>query len=183
MSMYLTIEEADTLAETMLNLTAWEDATDPQKTAALAQASQEIDASSRWQGRKYDPTGAITGTRQVLEFPRVAYGTASGTGAYPNDPYAVQQSEVIWDWDDEEDEAVVPDAVKRAVLRQANYLLAGTRSATVDRQQSGLASQSAGGLSESYHRPASGSEAAWELLAPEARTDLQKYRLRSGQLR
>ncbi len=157
MEAYLTLTDADALAATLLGLTHYQAADDATRSAALLTASIEIDAASRWQGRKYDPD-------QAREFPRVPY---EGT---------------VWDWVD--GYAVVPDLVRIAVLRQADFLLDTVRRAKLAQIEDGLASQSVGSISESYARPTpAGQASGWDRLCSEARDLLARYRLTSGPLR
>lgn len=160
---YLTSSEADTLAALLPGLAAYKALTDDAaKLALLSLASLRLDNSRRWQGRKYDTTGA-----QVLEFPRVPYGTPSS---------------VVWDWDTVEEEAVVPEAVKLAVLFEANSIADGARDRILELQAMGLTGRSTGSLSEQY-RAAFAGQAAGTVLCVEADRLVDKYRLRTGGLR
>lgn len=60
---YLTIEEADAIAETKFDRAVWDDLDDTQKYAAVISATRSIDASYPWIGSKYF-------WNQNLEFPR-----------------------------------------------------------------------------------------------------------------
>jgi hypothetical protein len=62
MTHYTTIDDADTYFETRLNTDAWDNAYDVEKTAALTQATRQID-NLNFKGDKTDAT-------QELEFPR-----------------------------------------------------------------------------------------------------------------
>lgn len=62
MAYYNTLTEAETYFDTRLNTSAWDDATDAEKIAALTQASRQID-NLNYKGTKYSAT-------QDLEFPR-----------------------------------------------------------------------------------------------------------------
>jgi hypothetical protein len=185
MAAYLTVDDADGLAATLpaALVSAYAAATEEQKAAALEQATLDVDAGGPYQGRRY-------AAAQTLEFPRVPYPgsidptrQAGGQSCYGD----------VWDWDSDAQAAVVPRNVKVAVLYQANHLLSGAATQTSDRQQAiadGLASQSVGGMSESYRDPASGGGAAGggsgsagqALLSPRARQLLARYGLKSGRL-
>jgi hypothetical protein len=62
MTHYSTIDDADDYFETRLNTGAWDDATDANKTAALTEATQQID--------NLNFKGSKTVATQDLEFPR-----------------------------------------------------------------------------------------------------------------
>lgn len=180
---YLTVTEADALAETMLSslVAAYTAAETAQKQAALEQASADVDSAYRYQGRRYDVSGVLTSTPQVLEFPRLAYGDGCDYAAWaPGLAPAAGGRGNIWDWDDAAGTAVVPEAVKRAVVLQAADRLDGTRLAKVE-QRFGLSAQATGSLSETYAAQP-GSEQALMRVCPEARALLERYRLRSGGL-
>jgi hypothetical protein len=176
MAAYLTHTEADALAATLPGLASYLAlATTAAKDAVLLQASEEIDDAMPYQGRKY-------ALGQEREFPRVGYESAGVRGQEAGVSDATLIPSTIWDWDEAEAEAVVPARVKLAVLRQADYLASGRREAMVQRQESGLASQSVGGMSESYKdvADAGGGTEAMGLLCVEARSAMARYRLRSG---
>jgi hypothetical protein len=153
-------------------LAAWAALTGDQKTALLVRASDQIDAC-RWQGRRYDSDPDV----QAREFPRIV-GELPDDGSaglpYPGYP---SRGGTVWDWDSEANAAVVPEAVERATWLQALSLLDPARAARLDDRHDGVASQSAGGASESYD-PARGASPlcrrAWELLG--------RYRLRTGRI-
>lgn len=172
-TVYLSVSEADALAVSTLALAQWGAATAADKAAALDAASRTIDGAMRYQGRKYDPG-------QVLQFPRVAYD-----GAAPSPPCAGPAAELVWDWDDATDTAVVPPAVLRACLIEADEILrdvAGTsqRWRRLDEQHQGVTFDLTGGAAEAYRKgvPPAGrsglSRRAYDLLAP--------YRAVSGRL-
>lgn len=175
MPAYLTTVEADTIAAALpaALLAAWTAAAAANKTAALEQATVDVDAAGPWQGRRYDATGA-----QVLEFPRVAYEQGSGVRGQESGVI------VIWDWDAATNKAVVPLAVKRAVLYQANAILDGSERRRLDDRHGGLASQSVGGMSESYVQGpgAGGPGSGLQLLTRHAAQLVQRYRLRTGRI-
>ena len=66
---YVSLEDAENYAAAMLNATAWDDATDNQKSVALVTATRTLDRQ-QWKGTKEDEDNA-------LEFPR------AGTDAIP----------------------------------------------------------------------------------------------------
>ena len=169
---YLTVAEADALAASTVGLVQWPTATSTEKSNALDAATRLIDAAMHYQGRKYDGT-------QILQFPRVAYdagdASRSGTGA----------ADVVWDWDALTSAAVLPPAVKRACLIEADEILqdlAGKsqRWRRLDEQHQGVTFDLASGAAEAYRKgvPAAGrtglSRRAYELLAP--------YRVVSGRI-
>jgi hypothetical protein len=177
-SSYLTTSDADALAATLPGLAAFVAAADPVKAAALELATDRFDTARRYQGRKYDAA-------QALEFPRVAY--ESGASAFDRGvaSAAAERSTgaQIWDWDDDANAAVVPDRVKRAVLYEANAIIDGSRDEILDAIANGLASQSAGGLSESYRNPADqGGAGGVPTLCRDAERISRSYQLRSGRV-
>lgn len=175
---YLALAAANAMAAGMLSrmVSSYAAASSADRVAALAQASAQIDRAMRYQGRQYDPSGTITGTVQVLEFPRVL-----GSGGFPPylsypdggqcPPYASQ----FWDWDKVNNVAVVPDRVKQACVLQANSLLAGDRDERLAARHDGVSQQSGDGLSEAYSGEA-------PLLCAEAHRLMSYYRLRSGEM-
>lgn len=176
MPAYLITAEADTIAAALPAslLTAWSAASAPNKTAALEQATADVDAAGPYQGRRYDATGA-----QVLEFPRVAYGSGlRGQGSGVSGSVA----DVLWDWDATAKAAVVPLLVKRAVVYQANAILDGAEGRRLDGRHGGLASQSVGGMSESYVQGAGGPGSGLQLLTRHAAQLMQRYRLATGRI-
>jgi hypothetical protein len=183
MAAYLTRTSAATIAATCVTaqVSAYLAASTAQQDAALAQASEDIDAAMRYQGRKYDPDGTVTGTVQEREFPRIAYGDASQwsvvSGQWPGEVGAV------WNWDTTTNTAVVPANVLRAVVLQANDRILGTRLAAMAARQ-GLQSQSTGGLSETFSQGSqiSGSQISENILCPDALAIMSRYRLRQGKL-
>jgi hypothetical protein len=175
-TVYLTVTEADALAASVVGLVQWPTATSTEKTNALDAATRLVDAALRFQGRKYDPA-------QPLQFPRVAYdtnATDSRRSASPAGP-----AEVVWDWDATAGAAVIPPAVQRACLVEADEILqdlAGKsqRWRRLDEQHQGVTFDLTGSAAEAYRKgvPAAGrtgvSRRAYELLAP--------YRLVSGRM-
>lgn len=184
---YLLSGDADQLANLLPRnlLPAWfaASATDDAKGRALEQASYEVDAAGPWQGRKWvpDAAGYPTGTtRQLRQFPRVAYETLPGAFPFGG---ARGLADVVWDWDDTLQAAVVPYDVKVATLYQADSILAGTRAQQLAAQQAGLASQSVGGISESYRAGAgAGPSRGLQLLCLPAAALMEKYQLKTGRL-
>lgn len=175
MSSYLTSSAADAIALTLppTLLSAYNAALDAAKTTALELASYRIDNAYRWQGRKYDPT-------QALEFPRVAYESSSS----PNWPGLSLSSNVmadtVWDWDTDASEAIVPAAILRAVCFEADSILASDRNRLAQAIHDGLASQSVGGMSESYRGDFGPN--GLPVLCRDADVLVRKYTLRSGRI-
>ena len=168
-TVYLAVTEADALAASTVGLVQWPTATSTQKTNALDAATQLIDSAMRYQGRKYD--GA-----QTLQYPRVAFDAGeSAAGA----------AEQVWDWDATTSAAVIPPAVKRACLIEADEILqdlAGKsqRWRRLDEQHQGVTFDLAAGAAEAYRKgtPPPGrtglSRRAYDLLSP--------YRVVSGRI-
>lgn len=172
-SSYLSVSDADTLAAGLALLSAWAAAGGTAKAAALALASERFDLAYRYQGRKWDASG-------VREFPRIAYDGGRAPGpTYPGQPDALVAA-TVWDWDADADEAIVPVRVKRAVLYEANSILAADRDRVAAAIHNGLASQSVGSISESYRQMTAGQDTP--VLCREADVAARHYRLRSGQL-
>ena len=164
---YLDVSAADALAATVPALAAWPAATADAKARALAQASADVDAAMPYQGRRYDPA-------QALEFPRVAHDDlARRTVVSPT-------RAVVWDFDADAGEAVIPPAVRLAVLYQADAILLGEREPRIAAQHDGVVYDLTGTLAESYkHTSGPGVRTG---LARRAWMLLRRYRLRSGQL-
>lgn len=177
---YLTQAAADAIAAALppSTLLAWNAASPEVKTSALELATADVDAAGPWQGRKYDPTGGLNGSApQVLEFPRVAYETRPG-------PFPMAGTrgiaDVIWDWDPTTNAVIVPLAVQRAVVYQADAILGGTLEPALAAQHAGLASQSAAGISESYRDR--GPLRGLAILTRRAATLMERYQLKTGGL-
>ena len=171
---YMTLTEADALAASIPGLTAWAAATTAAKTTALNRASDDIDAAMPYQGRPYD-------AEQDRQFPRLAYeGHDVGAGAAAAG--AVPALDIVWDWDETTDEAVVPQDVLMAVLYQADANLAGAREARLSAQHDGVVYDlnTTTGDAESYKRT-TGPGVTTGLCRP-AWMLMRKYRLRSGKL-
>lgn len=150
-SLYCTLEEADAIAAALPLLASYKAASSDARTAALAQASIDIDAAGPWQGRKYD-----LWTPQELEFPRVPYQSSSQVCGYGSllgwlgsGAIGVQ----IWDWDAVNNVAVVPAKIKRACLFQADSILKGDWQKALDAAAMGVEQRTAGSVSISYRDP------------------------------
>lgn len=169
---YLTVAQANVLAMQMpaALVSSYNAADATARGNALVAASYSIDNAMKYQGRRYDPS-------QALEFPRVAYGSTSSPQAALNYPASSLVAGTIWDWDNTENAAVVPPAVKRACLLEADSILAGTRAGTLQAQHDGLASQGVGSINESYR-----GDAEIKPLCLAAHQLMNRYRLRSGQM-
>lgn len=171
---YLTVTDADALAATLPLVTAWSAAGSVAKAPALELASQRFDLAYRFQGRRFDGT-------QALEFPRVAYDG----GREPGATYEGQQQSLvaatIWDWDADAGEAIVPQLVKRAVLYEANSILAADRDRVLAAIHNGIASQSVGSISESYRQLPAAADGG-PVLCREADLVARRYKLRSGRI-
>jgi hypothetical protein len=167
---YITTERAEELAARIADVAVWSAAGEAVQEAALLQASDEIDTLS-FAGMPYgDWTSGVAGA-QARAFPRFVPDDAA---QWP--PPKRSASGRTWDWDDEAGEAVVPEVVELAVFLQALAILRGGRERLRD-QQSGVASQSAGGVSESYdtgRRP--------QIVCLEAMALLNRYLLKSGRV-
>jgi hypothetical protein len=150
---------------------------DAELTALAYQASADVDNAMRYQGRKVDPT-------QVMEFPRVAYSSTPGVNQFgmplagPASLPLVADS-VVWDWDETTQAAVVPAAVKLAVIHQMVWILTPGNAERWAAIRSGLASQGIGSGNESY-----AADAAQRVtgLAPRAEQVMRRYRLATGRL-
>jgi hypothetical protein len=173
---YLTVDEADALAADEFGLAAWADASDDDKRRALTAATGHVDSAMRYQGGRYAPD-------QALEFPRRPYDDA------PSDAYGaevVARPADVWDWDDEQQAAVVPLNVRRACLLQADHLLSGEaakRKKALDKINAGIKSVTTGDLSTTY-QDADKVPAAdmGRSLCGEAAELLARYRLKTGRL-
>jgi len=172
---YLMLAEADAMAASLPTVGRYSagDATTRQQW--LAMATVRFDASRRWQGRKFDPA-------QTLEFPRVPhphalpYGWPQGLPAGGCGPLG---SLDVWDWDATNQVAVVPPAIKLAVLFEANSIALGNRDAIVEAIASGLTMSQTGSLMEQY-RQANNGQAEIPPLCRDAEMIAKKYALRTG---
>ena len=158
---YLDLTDADDLADSLPELAAYKAATDDQRSAALLQATIDVDSAMPYQGRKYD-------IDQHREFPR----------AFDSDGTAVPSR--VWDWDDDTQSAIVPAGVKRATLYQADAILSGEREPRLSAQHDGVVYEQTGALAESYKStPGSGVPTG---LCRRAWVILRRYRLQGGRL-
>ena len=148
--------EADALAAELFGLTAYATATADDRRKARILASSRIDASRRWQGRKWY---ASFGVVQTLEFPRVDGMTLIDSNADGTD-------------------AIVPLNIKLATLHEANSILALTRDAQMREQHDGLKSEEIGTARKEYALPTT--PAGVPLICLEADRLVDRYRLRSG---
>ena len=167
MTSYLDVGAADDLATTLAGLAAWHAAKPLARAAALTQASSDVDAAMPYQGRPVDEA-------QARQFPRVAYESHVGP------PYAVLGADVVWDWDDVANAAVVPRDVKLAVLYQADAILAGTREPRLSAQHDGVVYELTGTLAESYKQTTGPGVATG--LCRRSWVLMRQYRLREGRL-
>src|SRR3954453_15982875 len=175
-TVYLTVAEADALAPSVVGLVQWTPATSTEKANALDAATRLIDSALRYQGRKYDPA-------QSLQFPRVAYDTNAADAR--RSLSVAGPAELVWDWGATTSAAVIPPAVQRACLVEADEILqdlAGKsqRWRRLDEQHQGVTFAPPGSAAEAYRKGTapfgrSGlSRRAYELLAP--------YRFVSGRI-
>jgi hypothetical protein len=166
--------DADAEAASIVPLTNWPNFSDTQRLAACLEASYRVDKHWAYQGCKVDPT-------QQNEFPRFPAGHLGrptpgvwptsglnlGCGPNPN-------GLVVWDWDDVNDVPIVPEAVLRAVIIEADAILGGDRH-TVQRQaREGLTGQNLGQAAEQYDAAFA---ARNPLLCQRAAQQVQMYRL------
>jgi hypothetical protein len=181
---YLSVYAADQIASQIpaAEVAYYTAATAADRRRWLRFASRDVNNAMKYQGRKFDPLSSF-------EFPRISdagsvslpytvnpsiapfagywpggVGVAGGTGVE------------TWDYDLENNRAVVPMDVKLAVVRQANALAAG-RGNTLAPLHDGLQSQQVGSLQESYFAGAAPQKLcleAWELL--------KRYELRTGSM-
>lgn len=180
---YLSVYAADQLAGQMpaAEVAYYSAATAADKRRWLRFASRDVNNAMKYQGRKFDPLSSF-------EFPRYADASAISSFGYgvnaPLSPLTVLfgmgggggADEMFWNWDIENNRAVVPLDVKLAVVRQANALAAG-RGTTLAPLHDGLASQGIGSLNESYFAGATPQK-----LCLEAFELLKRYELRSGSM-
>ena len=160
-TVYLSLADAGALADALTELAAYKAATDDEKTAAILQATIDIDAAMPFQGRRYD-------AGQHREFPRSFDGDGITTPSR------------VWDWDDDTQSAVVPAGVKRATLYQADAILAGEREPRLSAQHDGVVYEQTGALAESYKAtPGPGVPTG---LCRRAWVILRRYRLQGGRL-
>lgn len=162
-AVYLTLADADSLAAMLPELSAYKAATDDAREAALRQATLDVDAAMPYQGRRYDPDQPREFPRRDADSVHVAASTAS-----------------IWDWDADTAAAIVPPAVRRATLWQADAILAGVREPRLSAQHDGVVYVQTETTAESYKSapgvglPTGLCRRAWLLL--------RRYRLKGGSL-
>jgi hypothetical protein len=176
---YLQVADAVILSATMLPLKYFSAASASLQGILLSAATRQIDTGMRFQGRKYDLT-------QALQFPRVAYEASGRLPLYgPNGGIvgpvinnALPGGDVVWDWDYVNNVVIVPDAVKRATVYQADALANPTYKAVIDRMWSRLKGQRTGSLAEEYEL----GDIATVPLCRQAMVELELYRLRSGRM-
>lgn len=173
---YLTTEEATALIATLPAVLLGDlvNQEDEALTALLLVASDDIDTAMKYQGSKYLST-------QEREFPRVPYPESfvEVHRQYANATLNLMGGEV-WDWDATTNAAVVPAAVKLAVIWQAAFLLVPGVAERLAAIRSGLTQQGIGTGSESYDATVAGRPGA--NLDTRAFQIMDKYRLRSGQV-
>ncbi len=152
---YLSVSEANVLALTIsaASLGRWQTASTVDKERALLQATMEIDAAMRYQGRKVDP-------EQTLEFPR-----------YPHPGE-------VWNTDPATGIAIVPKQVKIATLHQANDVLDAGRHERINKQYQGIVYDQTGAMAESFK--GGGMEGLSTRLCLAANTYMRRYQLRTG---
>ncbi len=157
---YITVAEADVYAAAEVEASAWSALTDDQKAAALVRATDELDAV-RYQGRKYE-------SDQDRRFPRVIDEQLRADGSV--------ETQSVWDFDEDENEAVVPDAVKKATFLQSLSIADGSRDHRADDRHDGVTGQSAGGVSENYE------DQPMRILCRRAHLLLKRYYLKTGKI-
>lgn len=146
--------------------------------AVLGLASNDVDRAMPYQGRKYAPL-------QVLEFPRIPYG--SFTRRDQNMPVGAElalnsPALMVWDWDATNNVPIVPDAVKLACLLQGAWIMSADGKAATKRLEairSGLASQQIGTAQEAYNLAAA---TAGGGLCQRSGQIMATYALRSGSM-
>lgn len=168
---YQSADAADALAAARAGLAAFKAASGEEKLAARQVAAERIDASRRWQGRKYDMTAGA----QPREFPRVARGSS---GLYPNGS-VLNVGDEIWDLDSDSN-VIVPLEVRLAEIYEADAILGDPgRAERLQAIADGVTSQSNSGMSESYGQMKSDGTPK---LCNEAENLLRRFKLTSGQM-
>jgi hypothetical protein len=170
---YLTLSDADAIAATLPLLDAYNAASTTAKQKALELASYRFDLARPYQGRKYE-------FDQQLEFPRIPRGTLSTQNMMLPPAQRINSLFEVWDWDSTNNEAIVPALVKRAVLFEANSILAADRDRIVAAIHNGLVSQSVGSVSESYRNYAAGETKP--VLCSDAELVSLKYARTTGEM-
>jgi hypothetical protein len=137
-NVYVTYAAANAYFDTKVSRDSWDSATEPQRQAALMEATRHID-SRVWRGKRYY-------YEQLLEFPRTMY---EDDPAYPGEVYAVSviSSPANVDW------RKMEQRVKDACCEQALHILelSGDDSiAQLKRRGVTSYSESIGKISESY---------------------------------
>lgn len=179
---YLSVPDADAVAAQLTGLTAWSTATSQAKANALAEATMRVDNAGPYQGVKYQ---VVFGGSQELEFPRLPYPGRVRLDRLTRPPLAdvaVGPEEIYWDYDPVTNTVVVPLLVRRAVVFEADVIMAGDIFRVRAEGRAGLASQSIGGASESYSGGSGGAGGVSVGLSPRADSLVHRYRLRTGQL-
>lgn len=184
---YLAAADARTLAASvpsslagMAQLLALSDAA---LATTLALASMDIDRAMRYQGRKYDMSGA-----QMLEFPRVPYPEDAWQGFQPYPgaafPPWLQNSAgpFVWDWDSVNEVAIVPQNVQLATLFQAAYLMLPEFADRLEKIRSGLAGQRTGTGQEMYIKAGEAVPGGFTGLCDRSSRIMHFYRIRSGRM-
>lgn len=159
---YLSLADADDLADALPELASYKAADTDARAAALLQATIDIDVAMPYQGSKYD-------TAQHRQFPRIfaADGIAGASR--------------VWDWDDDAEEPVIPAAIRRATLYQADAILTSTRELRLSAQHDGVVYQQSEDSAESYKStPGSGVPTG---LCRRAYVVMRRYRLHGGPMR
>lgn len=171
---YMTLAEADAMAASLPKLDAYKAADANGRQQLLAGATMRVDASRRWQGRKYH-------LDQVLEFPRIPhprYLPLQNGYVQPVSPSYTR----VWDWDAINKTAVVPARVKLAVLYEADAMGDGERDRIIAAVSAGLTAQNTGSLSEQYRQMNAG-QMNVAALCPQADNLVRGYRIVTGELR
>lgn len=151
---YVDVSEAETFFATRLRKAAWDAATEPDKLAALREATQIIDRLKYVSVRYTDYTTSVLGrsdTPQTLEFPR-----------YPQNSVTLDTA------------PAVPEDIRRACCLIALALLDGADPETEMANSIGVVSQGFAALRETYdpvavqeaHRAGVPSLEAWNYLLP-----------------
>ncbi|MGN6724305.1 MAG: DnaT-like ssDNA-binding protein [Tepidisphaeraceae bacterium] len=171
---YLMLAEADAMAASLPKLDSYKAADATGRQQLLAGATMRVDASRRWQGRKYHHD-------QTLEFPRIPhprYMPIQNGYVQPVSPSYTR----VWDWDAVNKVAIVPTRIKLAVLYEADAMGDGERDRIVAAVSAGLTAMNTGSLSEQYRQLNAG-QADVAPLCPQAENLVRSYRLQTGELR
>lgn len=162
---YITLAECDAYALRVADITAWTGASESQRSAAVNQATDQIDAL-RLAGEKYDED-------QVRQFPRFA---PDDIAMWPAGKTI--RSGQVWDYDDDAAVAIVPADVKLACFLQALSILRDgpSRDERLRDRHDGVTGQSGGGFSESYVAGQA------DILCLEAQRLMEKYLIHSARI-